>query len=294
MTTIQSSQANGAMRLEQFPSLLDQPAKLGVNLVWDLDGDVEHDLDSDDDEMKAEAERFSESGPSIEDFSNNLIELENQLKQASEALGLTTEWKVLGDNAAMDNIQVLASPELTMRNYMMLFSTPSGRGVNLNGNGDVIYVQLLTYCQLTGINLRMESGESWPIEHWKSISALNALALSCDRLANRKVSRVKENTVYKTSNGALVFIKPESLWSGACPTGLLINCHDLYMGYGNNISYTPTGEVADLESVAGLAQHPNISFSLYEEIYQVESDDRLIEFSMGDDLLDEFPATIAS
>jgi hypothetical protein len=126
-----------------------------MKISWDMDGDIEHDLQSDDDEMRKFARAVKKSGLTKQYAEKNLSFLIESLGSGASDFVVTLNFPAR---------QIEISRKRGNLSFEEARKTLVGGSLNINESSGKAYVQLYSYFQLTEISFVGAGGESKEID----------------------------------------------------------------------------------------------------------------------------------
>jgi hypothetical protein len=254
---------------ESVASAFSANGRLVADILWDRDCDIDHDLQSEDDEMRSMAERYFHSGLTAEYAKENIALIGKPLQIAATAAGLGKLKAVVHFGFGRIEWHVTKSP-FTLGDAIRLLNESK---VNLCDGGSEFYVQGHSYFQLGAIRYECPSGLSFAFKGWRLAEAIHTLASHESRVLTRAAVRPEPNRLYRTVHGAVVYILPHEQWSDGKPVGVPLGHESSPLTSGSRrasdrgtLTFTRDGSVDGLEEFGILPHHPDAVFALVAPI----------------------------
>ena len=170
---------------ESVASAFSANGRLVTDILWDRDCDIDHDLQSEDDEMRSMAERYFHSGLTAEYAKKNIALIGKSLQIAATAAGLGKLKAVVHFGFGRIDWHAANSP-FTLGDAIRLLNESK---VNLCDGGSEFYVQGYSYFQLGAIRYECPPGLSFPFKGWRLAEAIHTLVSHESRMLTRAAVR---------------------------------------------------------------------------------------------------------
>ena len=259
---------------ESVASAFSANGRLVTDILWDRDCDIDHDLQSEDDEMRSNAERYFHSGLTVEYAKENIALIGKSLQMGATAAGLAklkaaVNFELSSRNVGSIEWRVAKSP-FTLGDAIRLFNESK---VNLCDGGSEFYIQGESYFQLGAIRYECSPKVSFPHKGWRLAEAIHTLASHESRMLARAAVRPEPNRLYRTVHGAVVYILPHEQWSDGKPVGVPLGHESSPLTSSSRcltergtLNFNRDGSVDGLEKFGILPHHPDAVFALVAPI----------------------------
>lgn len=249
-------------------SLFASRGKIEMEVAWDFDDCIQYDIDSDDKDIKKKAKAFAKSGLTEGYFNENIEYFNDQLVMLISKLNLGFKPLIKGDFESR-SVTLTLGESATFSDYLYLFSSGAS-DLNIN-EGSEVYIQCKLYFQFVGILFVTEDSEEYSADDWTVLTAIHRMNNYLPQLNSFKPIEVKKNSLYKSINGALVFIGAASSSSDEY-LGELITRKSEKLYWRDQLEYSKDGRVIDLDVPDYLPHHPDSIFNLVKHIMTLDDE----------------------
>jgi hypothetical protein len=250
--------------LDYVSEIFNSTGRIAADLTWDIDGDLEYDLSSDDPDMRKAAKKHQKSGLTLAYAKENLNYIKNEYNsgRASEKTGpLSYDLDFNADRVVFSfSRENDSDPDF----QTTLFAFKNG-GFNLNDNGAEIYIQGLSYFQIANIRFEANNGTKHHSRDWRLIESVRQLSTFYEDLKNRAPVFPEPNSLYMSVCGSVIYVAQRSDASDEM-TGRIVSGVESKLGSGDDLTFDATGLVTDVDDVSFLPMHPDSIFSLKSEV----------------------------